>query len=85
MVFREVLTSHTSTLILDDQTHQELKSAIIRLALFYKSEDGITVRINNAPGFLLLKEDPILKEYNITSDFGEEKNPNRNPVAEKAI
>ena len=53
MVFREVLTSHTSTLIIENQTHQELKTALIRLALFYKSEDGIIVRIDNARGFLL--------------------------------
>ena len=85
MVFREVLTSHTSTLIIESQNNEDLKAAIVRLAMFYKSEDGIIVRIDNAPGFLPLKDDPILKEYNIVLDFGEEKNPNHNPVAEKAI
>ena len=71
--------------MIKNQTHQELKTALIRLALFYKSEDGIIVRIDNARGFLPLKQDPTLKEYNITLDFGEEKNENHNPVAEKAI
>ena len=85
VVFREVLTSHTSTMLIDSQTHQDLRTAIIKLALFYKSEDSITVRIDNAPGFLPLKDDPVLKEYNIILDFGEEKNQNHNPVAEKAI
>ena len=34
---------------------------------------------------ITLKEDPLLAEYRIRLDFGEAKNPNHNPVAEKAI
>jgi hypothetical protein len=85
MVLREVLTSHTATKLIENQKHEELKKALICLALQYKTEDDITIRLDNAPGFLPLKEDPLLAEYRIKLDFGEAKNPNHNPVAEKAI
>ena len=85
MVLREVLTSHTATKFIHDQTNQELKNALICLSLPYKTEDVITIRLDNAPGFLPLKNDSLLAEYKIQLDFGEEKNPNHNPVAEKAI
>ena len=85
MVFREILTSHTSTTFLENQNNESLRTALIKLALFYKTEDWIVIRIDNAPGFLPLKTDPVLEEYKIKLDFGDEKNPNHNPVAEKAI
>ena len=85
MVLREVLTSHTSTKLLEDQKHEELKNALVCLSLQYKVEDDIVIRLDNAPGFLPLKDDPLLEEYKIRLDFGEPKNQNHNPVAEKAI
>ena len=85
MVFRESLTSHTSTEFIENQNHETLRSALIKLALLYKTEDRMVVRLDNAPGFSALNKDPVLEEYKIHLDFGDEKNPNHNPVAEKAI
>ncbi|ESO82843.1 hypothetical protein LOTGIDRAFT_155879 [Lottia gigantea] len=43
------------------------------------------VRVDSAPGFVALREDSALLQLGITLDMGRIKNPNKNPVAEKAI
>ena len=43
------------------------------------------VRVDSAPGFRALIDDPMLRKYRIQVEVGRKKNPNHNPVAEKAI
>ena len=46
---------------------------------------NITVRVDPHSSFKALQDDKILKECNITLEIGDEKNKNKNGVAEKAI
>ena len=43
------------------------------------------VRVDNAPGFLGLQNDKILKQHGITLDYGRVKNKNKTAVVDKAI
>ena len=45
----------------------------------------MTVRVDPAPGFCALASDPILLSHGITLEIGRVKNPNKNPVTERAI
>ena len=48
---------------------------------------GLTsvVRVDPAPGFKALRDDEIVLRYGIAIEMGREKNPNKNPVAERAV
>ena len=48
-------------------------------------DGGTTVRVDPAPGFCALANDPILLSHGITLEIGQVKNPNKNPVVERAI
>lgn len=86
-VLRETVSSFTRTLLIDSEKHQDLREAILTLCADMRTlgETPTTIRIDPAPGFVSLKDDPILRSYNITLDIGRTKNSNKNPVAEKAI
>ena len=43
------------------------------------------IRTDPAPGFKALVDDPLLKKHRITIELGQAKNPNKNPVAERAV
>ena len=49
--------------------------------------DGPTAVIRTDPphGFKALVDDPLLKKHRITIELGQAKNPNKNPVAERAV
>ena len=52
---------------------------------FFLSGPKAIVRVDPAPGFVALRNDKTLAQNNIAHEFGRVKNPNHNPVAEKAI
>ena len=43
------------------------------------------MRTDPAPGLKALVDDPLLKKHRITIELGQAKNPNKNPVAERAV
>ena len=43
------------------------------------------IRTDPAPGFLSIKDDTFLSQHQICLEIGRRKNPNKNPVAERAI
>jgi len=43
------------------------------------------IRVDAAPGFQSLEGDPTLKQNQISLEIGRKKNPNKNPVAERAV
>ena len=43
------------------------------------------IRVDPAPGFAALMNDPTLLRLGIRLEIGRIKNPNKNPVAEKAV
>ena len=86
-VLRKTVTSYTYTSVsLEDERHQTLRDAIVKLCLELHPTDGppAVIRADPAPGFKALVDDPLLKKHRITIELGQAKNPNKNPVAERA-
>lgn len=79
----ECVISYTSTLILEDKRHHTLRDALIRLCIQLRPLDGppAIIRTDPAPGF----NDQMLQRHIIILEIGNPKNPNKNPVAEKAV
>ena len=86
-VLRETVTSFTSTLIIPDERQESLRDALIHLCVHLRPMDGppAVVRTDPAPGFKALNDDGLLRQHRVTLELGQAKNPNKNPVAEKAV
>ena len=86
-LLRETVTSYTSSLFLENECHQTLRDAIVRLYLEMRPMDGppAVLRTDPAPGFKALVNDSLLKQHRITIELGHAKNPNKNPIAERAV
>ena len=87
LVLRECVTSLTATTLLEDERHNTLRDALIRLCVQLRPLDGPTavIRTDPAPGFKALRDDQLLKHHRITLEIGDAKNRNKNPVAERAV
>ena len=87
LVLRESVTAYTVTLLLTDERHQTLRDGLIQLCIQLRPMDGppAVIRTDPAPGFKALVDDKLLHQHRITLELGRAKNPNKNPVAEKAI
>ena len=87
LVLRECVTSFTSSTLIDDERHQTLRDALIRLCIELRPLDGppAVIRSDPAPGFNALTNDELLRQHRITLEIGRTKNINKNPVAEKAV
>ena len=72
------MTSYTSSVSLEDERHQTLRDAIVKLCLELCPMDGppAVIRTDPAPGFKALVDDPLLSQV---------KNPNKNRIAERAV
>ncbi|KAL9982784.1 hypothetical protein ACROYT_G004889 [Oculina patagonica] len=87
LVLRETVSSYTLTTLIKSEKQEDLRNAIIVLCSQLRSlQDGsTTVRVDPAPGFCALANDPILLSQGISLEIGRVKNPNKNTVAERAI
>ena len=87
LVLRETVSSYTLTTLIKSEKHEDLRNALIVLCSQLRSlhDGGATVCVDPAPGFCALATDPILLSHGITLEIGRVKNPNKNPVAERAI
>ena len=87
LVLRETVYSYTLTTLVKSEKHEDLHNALIVLCSLLRSlHDGaVTVCVDPAPGFCALASDPILLSHGITLEIGRVKDPNKNPVAERAI
>lgn len=87
LVLRECSTSYTSAVHIADEKASSLRDALLTLCTPLRLLDGppAIVRCDPAPGFQSLQEDSILRQGRIQLEIGEAKNPNKNPVAERAI
>ena len=72
----ETVTSYFSSVSLEDERHQTLCNAIGKLYLELRPMDGPTA---------VIRDDPLLKKHRIIIELGQAKNPNKNPVAERAV
>jgi len=87
LVLREYVSSYTTTTLVEAETAECLRDNLLRLILDLVPLEGppSTVRVDSGPGFRALKEDKLLRSHNIQLDLGRTNNPNKNPVAERAI
>ena len=87
LVLRECVTSYTVTCLLDDERQDTLRDALLRLCVELRPLDGppAVIRTDSAPGFAALRNDQQLRDLRLTLELGRVKNPNKNPVAERAI
>ena len=86
-VLRETVTSYTTTMLIESERHDSLREALIRLCVGLRPLDGppAVIRTDPAPGFQALVSDKLLAKERIILELGRIKNPNKNPVAEKAV
>jgi len=86
-VLRETVTSYTSSCIVDNERHDSLRAALIRMCIELRPLDGpvAVVHTDPASGFLALRNDELLREFRIAIETGCAKNVNKNPVAERAV
>ena len=87
LVVRETVSSYTTACVIPDEKRDTLRDNLVSLMTGMHPIDGppAVIRVDPAPGFVSLKNDSFLNKYNITVQIGRAKNPNKNPVAEKAI
>ena len=87
LVLRDTAISFTSACIIPDEKTATLRDNLSTLFVALHSPDGppATIRVDPAPGFRALKNDPALLTLGITLEIGRAKNINKNPVAEKAV
>ena len=87
LVLRESVTSYTSTMVIEDERHHTLHDALVRLCIQLRPLDGppAVIRTDPAPGFKSIVNDQLLQHHRIVLELGNPKNPNKNPVAERAV
>ena len=83
MVVRDTLSSYTAATFIANETADEYKDALIICCLPMKVTSA-SVRVDCAPSLKCLSKDKDLVSMGIILDLGSAKNPNKNPVAEKA-
>lgn len=69
------MTSYTSSVSLEDECHQTIHDAIVKLCLELRPMDGpsAVIRTDPAPSFKALVDDPLLKKHRITIELGRAK------------
>ena len=87
LVVRECVTSFTTATLLDDERHETLRDALVRLCIELHPLDGppAVIRTDPAPGFKALTNDELLQQNRLTIEIGRIKNTNKDPVAERAV
>ena len=87
LILRETTTSFTTASIISDEKSATLRDNLARLCIPLRPTSGphVTIRVDPAPGFVALKDDPILHQLGMSVEVRRIKNVYKNPVAEKAI
>lgn len=87
LVVRECVSSYTQACHIEDEKSCTLRDALVRLCVGMCPLDGpkCVIRVDPAPGFSSLVNDPLLSQNRLSIEIGRIKNINKNPVAEKAI
>ena len=87
LVVRECVSSYTVSVLVKDERSATLRDALIQLCAELCPLDGPSalIRTDPAPAFKSLVNDELLGRHRIMLELGRAKNPNKNPVAERAI
>ena len=77
-VIGETVSSYTSTCIVESERHEALRDCIVRLCVEFRPLDGppAVIRVDPAPGFIALVENPTLQRLGIRLEVGRVNNPN---------
>ena len=84
---RKTVTSYIAACIVSYEKQTTLREASACLATKLHPLDGppAVIRVDPAPGFMALRNDETFKSLRLSLEIGRVKNPNKNPVVEKAI
>ena len=87
LVLREYVISFTASLLLENERHESIREALLRLCIELRPLEGppSVIHTDAAPGFIALQNDELLAQHHLVLEIGSKKNKNKNPVAEKAI
>ena len=87
LVLRETVSSFTLTTLIEDERSDGLRDGLLFLCSEVRclGDGGTSIRVDSAPGLVSLVNNPMLEKHGITLEVGNEKNVNKNPVAERAI
>ena len=87
LVVRECVSSYTMTCLVPNEQAPTLRDAIIGLVKVLIPLKGppVTIRVDAGSGLTSLADDSLLQHHRIFLECGRIKNPNKNPVAEKAV
>ena len=84
LVTRDTFSSFTNVMLIPDETGVQLRSALILTTSLLRM-DCCTVQVDNAPGFVTLRDDKLLLQKGIMLDYGRVKNVNKSCVVDKAV
>ena len=87
LLLRETVSSYTLACLVEDEKGATVRDGLIQLCVPLRPLDGpaAVIRVDPAPGFNSLKNDPLLASHRLRVEVGEAKNKNKNPIAEKAV
>ena len=85
LLVRENLTSFTQTKFIKDEKKETLREGLVEIIYRFKPNMKTIVRVDCHSSFKALKDDKLLQNLGIVIQLGDEKNVNKNGVAEKAI
>ena len=85
LLARDIFSSFTTSLLIPDETGATLREGIIQTTVDLKQPSGVIIRVDDAPGFLILKSDQVLQQLGMTLDFGRCVNKNKNSNTDKAV
>ena len=85
LVVRENLTSFKQTNFIQDEKKDTLLEGLVEVICRFKPVMKTIVRVDSHASFKALKDDATLKDVGIVMELVNEKNVNKNGLAEKAI
>ena len=85
LILFDQFSSFVTGQIISDEKQESLQQGLIQLSMPFKHIEGCVIRVDNASGFVSLKNDELLRSVGITLDFGRIKNKNQNPTVDKII
>ena len=87
-ICREKLSQYTFSKIIDDESTETLRDAIVESVVQTMPTSGAIIRLDPAPAhqsLAKLQNDSLLSKFNIQIELGRTHNLNKNPIAENAI
>ena len=87
MIIRENISSFTVGMIIPNEKAESLQDSITTLMCSLRSaiSPSTTIRTDPASGLRSLINNQTLRSLKMSIELGDPKNPNKNPIAEKAI